>query len=180
LALELLESIGTHQQDALNTLLSIALNTTREKALFIELINKRAQIPASAYMQLLITNNVEAAEALIPYGLNIDKPSLTGGDVIKDVIKFSTPEMMEVFLKNGSMPNLNIDGMDALDVLLERFSLKNNDVVFLQLLMQNIADVEKSHIAFVYRLAKKSHPEFKYIESKYPRLTEFREGTLHD
>ncbi|MEW6991328.1 hypothetical protein AADZ91_11630 [Colwelliaceae bacterium 6441] len=179
LALQLLELMGTNKQSALNTLLSIALNTSKDTALFIELINRGAQIQASAYMQLLISNNVEAVEALIPHGLNVEVPMLAGGCVIKDIVKFGTPEMFKIFLKNGSMPNLNIDGMDALDVLLKRFSLKDNDVVFLQLLMQNIANVEKSHIAFVYQLAKTSDPEFKYIESKYPGLTEFREELLN-
>lgn len=173
LALQLLEAMDGNKQDALDTLMSIALTKSPEPALLLSLIDKGAKVPSGAYMQLLFTNNIEAAKALIPYGLNIEDPILAGGDVIKDVVKFGTPEMLEVFLRNGAVPNLAIEGMDAVDILLERFSLKDDDAVFLQHLMQNSVDVEQSHIAFVYQLARNSPAEYQYIESRYPRLTAF-------
>lgn len=175
LALQLLESIDIVGEDALNTLLSYGLNTANDPKPLIELINRGGKLLPNAYVQIVFNNKIELVEALLPYGLNIDEPVIDGGDVVKDLVNFGTPEMLALFMKKGVYPDLLIEGMDALDIVLERFSLKGADAVFLQHLMSNAVSIEPSHIAFVYELSQTSPAEYEFILKRYPQLTAFVE-----
>lgn len=178
LAISLLESIEIVERDALNTLVSLAISSGADFDTLANLINLGGELSRATYFQLILSDNTVLAKSLIPYGLNVSESFLPNGDVIKDVVQYGSPEMLSLFLDNDVMVDFSIEGMDALDILLQRFSLKSEDVLFLQKIMASPVEVEVSHLSFVYELSKKSPAEFQYIADTYPKLVAFEQIVL--
>lgn len=169
-ALALANELDLRGESSLDFLLSISLYTAKSPDPIIDLIEMGATLPAGAYVQLITHDRHEFIKPLVDNGLNITESVIPDGDVIKEAVKFGSANMLEVLLENGARPNMDAQGLDALDVVLNRFSLSNEDASILALLMKTGITVEASHKGFTQKLLENKPNEYEYLVTTFPVL----------
>lgn len=169
---KLLISLGVNRSEALSILLSIALNTNASKDIIIQFMEEGASLQENAISILIARDDATLANALLPYGLNINYIDLLHYTPVINSVRLKAPNMLAFLIKNGSIINTNWSGFDALDFALQQFDIKVTKGYYVDTLLKSGANIEPSHKQWVEGKQSLDFDSYIYLISHYPELAQ--------
>jgi hypothetical protein len=168
-ALPLFEQLKVPNSELLTTLLMIALDTQTEFGVIKALLERGAELLPNAIERLITTDDVEMAQKLLPYGLDIHGVVL-GYSPLARCVKAKSLNMLKFLLRQGVVIDSHLYGFDALDIALQQFDLQKEGLVYVDTLIGAGATVELSHKQIVSQMSVNNMEAFLKLTSRYSEL----------
>lgn len=144
-AINLLENFDIQNDELLNTLIVLAINTNAEFSIIKDFLDKGGKLLPNTISTLIRNDNSTLAKQLMDYGLNINTVDLLGSNSISQAVKNKALSMFMFLIDEGAEINNSSVGYDALDIALMQFTTNKGDLIYIDKLIANGARIELSH-----------------------------------
>lgn len=143
-AVSLLGQLEIPSEEAMTTLLVLALNSNADFVIIKQLLDKGGKLIPNAISGLIARDNVELAKQLLPFGLDIHYVE-RGYSTLAISVENRALKMLKFLIKQGVEMDSDSYGFDALDIALNQFNIKTTGLTYVSILLEAGARVEMSH-----------------------------------
>lgn len=168
-ALALFDQLAIPKEKSIDLLLMIALETNTQFEIIKDLLDKGAKLMPNAISRMIVNNNVQLAERLLPYGLDIHYVEIDQSPLARSVQNHAL-KMLKFLIKQGVAMDSHSYNFDALDIALRQFNLQKNGMSYVTALINAGASVELSHKQIVSQMSVNNMEAFLKLTRHFPEF----------
>lgn len=169
-ARSLLNQMNVVNEEALQTLMFIAISTNADFSFIVSLFKEGASIPENIIYHLIINNNTELTKNLLPYGLKLkfSNPLLFDSPLAL-AVENRALNMVNLLIEQGSTLSADF-GYDALDRALQQINTAEYNFPYVATLLGAGAKIKASHREIVSQLKINNIELYFKLIGRYPQF----------
>jgi hypothetical protein len=171
-AIDILNQLDVDDENVMTTLLMLAIDTDADMDIIINFINKGGKLLSPTVVRLISKNNLSLAKKLLPYGLNIQQVDPLGYSTLAQSVKYGSLDFLTFLVNNGVPIDSHFEGVDALDIALQRFQGQRKQLVIISTLLSAGAVVEQSHKDLIDEIKNSNFDIYMSLISTHPNLVD--------
>lgn len=171
-AINLLNQLDVDDENVMTTLLMLAIDTDASMDIIDNFINKGGKLISPTIVRLISKNNLPLAQKLLPYGLNIHQIDPLGYSTLAQSVKYGDLEFLTFLINNGVPIDSHFEGVDALDIALQKFRGQRTQLLIISSLLSAGAIVEQSHKDLINEIKNNNFDIYMSLISTHPTLVD--------
>ncbi|MCY7296453.1 ankyrin repeat domain-containing protein [Alteromonas sp. a30] len=169
-ATRILSKLEIENKNVMSTLLMIAISVNAQPEIVDSFLKKGAEFNSSIIASVIFNNNVDVAELLYSYGLDINYIDPLGKTPVMLSSQMGSLSILRWLIAKGSVVNSYSKGFDALDLALISGRIDNTKLEIIKTLINSGIIIEPSHKEIVERLKISRKEEYLLIIERFPEL----------
>lgn len=169
-AQQLLSKAEPLEKEAATLLLSVAINTSADKAILLWLLNEGAQILPNAITGIVAIGDIERAELLLKHGLDIHYIDPLNRNALFTAVTVNNIEMLRWLLRKGISLQPEQAGLDVLDHALLSYTQNRTQLAMLSAIIQAGITIETSHQEIVAGMVPNQLNRYTPLINLHPEL----------
>lgn len=171
-AINLLVQLDVDDEYVMTTLLMLAIDTDASMEIIDNFINKGGKLLSPTIVRLISKNNISLAQKLLPYGLNIHQIDPLGYSTLAQSVKYGNLEFLTFLINNGVPIDSHFEGVDALDIALQKFRGQRTQLLIISSLLSAGAIIEQSHKDLINEIKNNNFDIYMSLISTHPTLVD--------
>lgn len=169
-ALQLLSKAEPLEKEAATLLLSVAINTSADKAILLWLLNEGAQILPNAITGIVAIGDIDRAELLLKHGLDIHYIDPLNRNALFTAVTVNNIDMLRWLLRKGISLQPEQVGLDVLDHALLSYAQNRTQLAMLSAIIEAGITIETSHQEIVAGMVPNQLNRYTPLINLHPEL----------